>query len=55
MGHLAQHQKTGHREMSPEIAVIVLDQKTVPGRVRVKFAQNRGHEKVTKKARTLFF
>ena len=36
-------------------------QKTVPGRVRVKFAQNgghekpRSHEKETKKARTLFF
>ena len=28
-----------------------LDQKTVPGRVRVKFAQNRGHEKATKKPR----
>ena len=39
-----------------------LIQKTVPGRVRVKFAQNgatkkprKTHEKVTKKARTLFF
>ena len=30
-------------------------QKTVPGRVRVNFAQNGGHEKATKKAQTLFF
>ena len=29
----------------------VLAQKTVPGRVRVKFAQNGGHEKATKKPR----
>ena len=30
-------------------------QKTVPGRVRVHFAQNGGHEKVTRKAQTLVF
>ena len=29
----------------------MLDQKTVPGRVRVNFAQNGGHEKATKKPR----
>ena len=29
----------------------VFSQKTVPGRVRVKFTQNRGHEKATKKPR----
>ena len=28
-----------------------LFQKTVPGRVRVKFAQNEGHEKATEKPR----
>ena len=28
---------------------------TIPGRVRVKFAQNEGHEKATKNAQTLFF
>ena len=30
-------------------------QKTLPGRVRVKFAQNEDHEKATKNAQTLFF
>ena len=32
-----------------------LNQKSFPGRVHVKFAQHEGHEKITKKAQTLFF
>ena len=34
---------------------LTLSQKTFPGRVRVKFAQNEGHEKAMKNAQTLFF
>ena len=37
------------------LGAIVKVQKTVPGRVRVNFAQNGGHEKATKKAQALFF
>ena len=33
------------------IGQLPFNQKTVPGRVRVKFAQNGGHEKATKKPR----